>query len=969
MKGRDLSPHNKLRGIIPHISMWGLVILLVVLCCSSSQAATWLDPSLKWRTIETPHFYIHFHNGLEEVAQQFAPVAEEVHDILVPVMKYRLDLKTSVVLIDTVDYGNGFTTVIPDPRVTLYLTDWSNNLNTSKFKAWLRFVFLHEYVHALHLDMVTPQLSIFRLIFGRLIFPNAIEPMFITEGLAVYMETKYSKGGRGTDPRWEMMMRMDVLEHDMKSIDQAGVRTVRWPLGHLSYLYGVNFLDYLSRTYGEEKLITLTHVYGDFLYSIGIDGAFVYLYGRNLNMLWNDWIDEMRKEYLAQKASLGKLTVPHLLTDTGYYNLKPKWSRDSRRIFYQQMNADEYSCLRELEVDSGKDRKLLEASVFSDNLSLDPPGRHLLFSKLDTYRNYYTYSDLYMLDLEKGGVLRLTEGLRARNADISADGSRIVFVRNSKGTNTLMLMGSDGSNPLSLCTYEANAQYFSPRFSPDGSRIAVAKWSPGGEQKIYLVDPESGFQEKLTLEGAGTTEANPCFSASGDYLFFDSDRTCIVNLYAFHLKSGRLFQVTNVLGGAMMPDASPNGRQLAYVSYSSRGYDIAVMDVDPVEWVEVRDAVTVAKPVSLVGDGSPDQYLKVRDYDPVPTLLPKFWMPLGYSNENGPQTYIYTQGFDVLGKHQYVAGLGYDFDAERPQYSLIYANDQFLPRLTLGAWDSAVAYSWDNDQLLWMRQKMEALSFSFYDNRVLYEWDRQAFTAGFEQTNITNLSSIESLSRKPDLGNVSGLFLAWHYLGTRSYAKSIAPEDGLDLFLRVTMNSPGLGSDYTNTIYYGRATGYFSAPLRHHVLSPSLYGFYSKGEQLEQSNFSWRYLYMRGYPTTRLSGNKGALLTAEYLFPIGYLEDGAMYGNLFFDRIYGTLFAEAGAASFGAVEDMQVKRSLGAEIVLDTIFLWGYYGMDVGLGYVKGLDEGGQEKFYFRIGGSLAELLWGELRRQEMDGL
>lgn len=268
--------------------------------------ATWLDPGLKWRTLETPHFSINYYPEIEDVAQRLAPIAEEVHETMSKVLKHKIDMKTQVTLLDTTDYGNGYTTVFPYPSITLYLTDLSSNLNPYKYDNYLRYLFLHEYTHALHFDMAEGGVSLFRAIFGRVIFPNAMEPWFMTEGLATYMETEYTNAGRGRDPRWEMMMRMDVLEDNLKSIDQAAVDTVRWPLGNLRYLYGVEFLQWLSQTYGQDRLIDLTHVYGDFLFSMGIDGAFIFLYHKNLGMLWSDWLDYVRGKYDQQKKSLGK---------------------------------------------------------------------------------------------------------------------------------------------------------------------------------------------------------------------------------------------------------------------------------------------------------------------------------------------------------------------------------------------------------------------------------------------------------------------------------------------------------------------------------------------------------------------------------------------------------------------------------------------------------------------------------------
>ncbi len=763
------------------------------------------------------------------------------------------------------------------------------------------------------------------------------------------METQYAQGGRGKDPRWDMMMRMDVLENNIKSIDQASVDTVNWPTGHLRYLYGVEFLEYIAEKYGEDRLISLVHIYGDLFYIYGPDGPFIFVYEKTLNALWSEWLDDLRVKNAQQVKSFGDVTNPNILTNSGYYNLKPRWSRDGNYIFYQKRDADSYPGIQALDIKDKKDSKIFEGAVSTYNLSQMPDGQRLLFTKDDTYKNYYYFRDLYLLDMKRSKLTRLTRGERAGDADVSTDGSRIVFVKNVKGTQSLWTMKSDGSGQWIICTVEASAQYYSPRFSPDGKKIVFAKWRLGGEQKIYMIDLDGKVQARLTGEIGLTSEANPCYSPAGDYVFFDSDRSGVVNLYAYHLRSKRLYQVTNVVGGAMMPDVSPDGKKLAYVAYASRGYDIAVMDIDVKTWKEIGskdkgvEAGIDARTKNVEVGASTDVIMSVHNYDPIPMLLPKFWLPIGYSNENGSQTYIFTLGQDILGQHTYETQLGYDFQAGKPQYSLFYANDQFVPQIAAAASDSSLLYGFQGSNL-WMRHKESSLAFTFYNNRLAHEWDSLSFSAGLEQTNISNISSLDALPVKPSMGDINSIFFALNYYNSRQYRKSISPEDGFNASMAISQSSPALGSKYNFTNYSAKTTAYFPALFKHHVLTPALSTFYSKGDQLEQSNFTWKYLPIRGYPTTDMAGNKGLLLATEYRFPISYPEIGFLYGSTFFEKIWGKLFYDLGGATFDPLSNIKLKRSYGAEVILDTALVWnGVLAMK--LGYVKGLDADGQEKY------------------------
>ncbi|MDD4179309.1 MAG: hypothetical protein PHH14_04585 [Candidatus Margulisbacteria bacterium] len=960
MKSNNLKPHTKVWGIISHNLLWGLTITTILV--SNAFAATYLDPNLKFKTIETPHFSIHYHDGEEGIAKRFAPKAEAIHERMTKILKHVPDMKTDVVLLDIYDYGNGITQVIPNPQITIYLTSWSTNLNPSKFDEWLSFVFLHEYAHLLHFDIAEGRAAFFRAISGRVIFPNAVQPAFMFEGLATYIESQYTQDGRGKDPRWEMMMRMDVLENDVKTLDQASIRTTRWPVGNLKYLYGVKFWDYVNKAYGEEKMITFQHVYGDYLISpLSIDGAFRFIYGKTLRDLWNEWLAYLRNDYKQQHQRLGRLTEPQRLTSDGYYNFKPKWGRDSRFLYYQQNNYDDYPQIRVIDTVSLSNKKLVETQVSGNNLDLTPDGGKVLFSRFDIKNNYYTYKDLCFYDLAQREIVTVTDGERADDASLSPDGNSIVYVKNSLGTNTLNLLNINNGEKKLIGTIEPNAEYFSPRWSPDGQRVAAAVWLPGGEQKIYLIDPVTGKRERITVEDNLTSEANPAFSPDGEYLYFDSDRTGIVNLYAYKLRTGALFQVTNVIGGAMMPDISPDGKKIAYTSYSSRGYDIAVMDVDRSSWSEVGgkgkgwEAGLVKSLMSeedkrpatnnQTSISTPEPYYEIHDYQPLTQLAPKAWVPFYFTNENGYRVSALVWTSDIIKQHSYWINAGYDFSAQRPHYDIVYTMNQFTPEIKIELKDSAQQYSLDGGSP-WMRERLSKVSMTFYDNRVMREWDKQQLEVGLEQTNITNISSIDSVSVKPNMGNVNDLYITWRYLNSRRYLRSISPENGFDLSLTTTFVTPMLGSDYSFTDYSGNLNFYLPSLFEHHVIVPRLFGFVSQGEQMAQGNFTWLYLPIRGYPATDAKGNKGLLLSNEYRFPIMYVERGFFYGGVFLNRIWGDFFFDIGGATFNNLSSIDFKRSVGYEFDFDTL-LAGYLEVTFKYGLVKGLDQNGLSNFYF----------------------
>src|ERR1700674_2078644 len=67
------------------------------------------NPQLDWFTIETAHFYIHYHNGAERTANAVAKIAEEIYGPITKLYNYVPKDKTSFIINDESDYSNGAT--------------------------------------------------------------------------------------------------------------------------------------------------------------------------------------------------------------------------------------------------------------------------------------------------------------------------------------------------------------------------------------------------------------------------------------------------------------------------------------------------------------------------------------------------------------------------------------------------------------------------------------------------------------------------------------------------------------------------------------------------------------------------------------------------------------------------------------------------------------------------------------------
>jgi hypothetical protein len=200
----------------------------------------------------------------------------------------------------------------------------------------------------------------------------------------------------------------------------------------------------------------------------------------------------------------------------------------------------------------------------------------ILYSKItEDNPNWYNVHDLFIYDVDKKDETRLTRNLRANQPDISNDGSKIVFLFQKDGTTNLGIIdidpekGTSGTNFRALTSFENGEQVYNPKFSNDDSFI-IFDYSYHQTRDIARVNADgSGFEFVIQTD---KDERNPVLDKNGD-LIYASDETGIYNIYSLNLSTKEKKQLTNVIGGAFMPDVSDNG-ELTYSGYTSTGYKI-----------------------------------------------------------------------------------------------------------------------------------------------------------------------------------------------------------------------------------------------------------------------------------------------------------------------------------------------------------------------------------------------------------
>lgn len=891
----------------------------VFLSCTSSHAQRIGLASENWKTIRTEHFDIIFTAKQQDLGLYYANQAEKAYANLATVF-INLPQRVIVVVNDTTDVSNGYATRIPYAHIMVFPVPIGEHESLSEAGDWGRELITHELTHILQFEPALGIYKFIRPVFGSIIAPNLLMPLWWKEGMAVEMETQFSPQGRSRSTYQDASIRAFVLDKKLfdYTLPRANEVLPSWPYGSRPYLFGSLFWGSLIRDTSVNSANQLATRQGERV-PYFIEEPIREITQHTYEEQYTKALTEAEKNANTQLAKLQEqpLDIVTPIQLKGQSSFSPSWSADFKLLaFLEQVEEKTYLTVQDaqggqLELKQ-RPNGTLTGAVFQ------PQAQKILYSKVDDLNSKYKISDLYLYDLNEQKSDRLTSNQRAREASFSEDGKKIIFISTFSGHTQIRTLEIASKKLDTIASSSLKERFQSPIFWSE-NEILYSKVSENGNQKIYRLNLADKKETQLPLNFKTMRFLNK----KGKSLYFTSSQNGVNNIYVTEdFKTAT--PLTHVSAGVWSYDIDRSSQTAWASNMTGEGFHIAAL---PLKYHSALPVIenNLAAHYKYSPVMTTEKIYAAEDYSAAGYLLPSYWLPFFTTSTTGRGVYIQAQtsGHDPVNIHEYALLGSYDSDLKKGGFQGFYLNSSTSVPVQLSAFVHSQAFG-SNDNIV--ETKTGSLGF-LPDVFKLSKNMNVEIGAEYQQTEIQSSQTQHW-----------GPFATIQYVDYAQNIFQISPEKGWGAYLKYE-NWKNLkdSRDYNKVL--ASVVGYYSPWLPpHHTMMtrlstlltfetvPARFGT-SNDSLFANSDLILPQFVLRGYTPSQFYGRSLWNANIEYRFPIKRLENGTGTDPYFLKRISGAVVTDGLGVEGGSITEDQVyqKRYLnesfwssGVEVKFET---------------------------------------------------
>ncbi len=571
-------------------------------------------PDARWRTIEMPHFRIHYPADSEEWARRAASRLEAIWARVEGEVGYRPPEVVDVVVSDPIGQANGAAfPFLGWPRLVLWTSPPEPESELGHYSDWSELLLVHESTHLVHL--LRPSRNPRERFLEQLVplGPLTLKaPRWVMEGYATVVEGRLTGSGRPNGDLRAAILRRRAQEGRLPTYGQLN-GDKSWRGFSMAYLMGSAYLEWLDRragSTGEDRSLPKLWARLSARRDRSFDEAFSGVYGDSPEALYGRFTAELTYGAVAAERAIAPVAREgelwqELSWTTGAPALSPDGSRLAIVLNHRDRPADlvvwatapdekaekDYEKQRaEIAAEDPEDipavrskplaRKPLHTLPTIDGVPPESPrffhdGKSILFVRFEPDGEGFLHPDLFRWEVDRGGVERLTRGADLREPDPAPDGAWAVAVRNRNGLSQIVRVDLATGAVADLTPPSVDVVYDHPRLSPDGRRLAFVYHSDRA-WRLAVRDLATGEQRDLAPPADGIV-ASPAWSADGRRVYAVVGSGGFLDVFAFPGEpsaGGAPVAVTRAQGGALAPEPTPDGKALFYLSLQSHGLDL-----------------------------------------------------------------------------------------------------------------------------------------------------------------------------------------------------------------------------------------------------------------------------------------------------------------------------------------------------------------------------------------------------------